>query len=95
LAVFAKWQNFFANGVLIYQEEWKKIVNFLEKNGLQFSFRYGVISSSLIKKGIVSVSFTIIKNREDFDLPLKEGKDLTDFEARVLGPKEFFFQQHY
>jgi hypothetical protein len=40
LAVFAKWQNFFANGVLIYQEEWKKIVNFLEKNGLQFSFRY-------------------------------------------------------
>jgi len=86
---------FFANEILIYKEEWEKIVNFLEKNGFQFSFRYGVISSSLIKKGIVSVSFTIIKNREDFDLPLKEGKDLTDFEGRVLGPKEFFFQQHY
>lgn len=82
---------FFANGVLIYQEEWEKIVNFLEKNGFQFSFRYELVSSFLRKKGIVSVSFTIIKNREDFDLPLKEGEDLTDFEGRVLGPKEFFF----
>jgi len=82
---------FFANGVLIYQEEWEKIVNFLEKNGFQFSFGYESVSSFLIKKGIVSVSFTIIKDREDFDLPLKEGEDLTDFEGRVLGPKEFFF----
>jgi len=81
---------FFANEILIYKEEWEKIVNFLEKNGFQFSFKYEVVSSSLTKKGIVSVSFTIIKNREDFDLPLKEGEDLTDFEGRVLGPKEFF-----
>ena len=76
---------------MIYKEEWEKIVNFLEKNGFQFSFKYEVVSSSLTKKGIVSVSFTIIKNREDFDLPLKEGEDLTDFEGRVLVPKEFFF----
>jgi len=82
---------FFANGVLIYQEEWEKIVNFLEKNGFQFSFRYESVSSFLTKKGIVSVSFTIIRDREDFDLPLKEGEDLTDFEGQVLGPKEFFF----
>lgn len=82
---------FFANGVLIYQEEWEKIVNFLEKNGFQFSFRYEAVPSFLTKKGIVSVSFTIIKNRKDFDLPLKEGEDLTDFEGRALGPKEFFF----
>ena len=82
---------FFANGVLIYQEEWGKIVNFLEENGFQFSFRYELVSSFLRKKEIVSVIFTIIKNREDFDLPLKEGEDLTDFEGRVLGPKEFFF----
>ena len=91
MAVFAKWRNFFANGVLIYQEEWEKIVNFLEKNGFKFSFRYEAVPSSLMKKGIVSVSFTIIKNREDFDLPLKEGEDLTDFEGKVIGPKEFFF----
>jgi len=82
---------FFANEILIYQEEWEKIVNFLEKNGFQFSFKYGVVSSSFTKKGIVSVSFTIIKDREDFDLPLKEGEDLTDFEGQVIGPKEFFF----
>lgn len=81
---------FFANEILIYQEEWEKIANFLEENGFRFSFKYGVVSSSLVKKGIVSVSFTIIKDREDFDLPLKEGKDLTDFEGRLLGPKEVF-----
>jgi len=84
---------FFANEILIYKEEWEKIVNFLEKNGFQFSFKYGVVSSSLTKKGIVSVSFTIIKDREDFDLPLKEGEDLTDFEGRVLGPKEIFLME--
>jgi len=27
---------FFANGVLIYQEEWEKIVNFLEKMAFNF-----------------------------------------------------------
>jgi len=41
---------FFANGVLIYQEEWKKIVNFLEENGFQFSFRYESVSSFFKKK---------------------------------------------
>ena len=75
---------------MIYKEEWEKIVNFLEENGFQFSFRYELVSSFLRKKGIVSVIFTIIKNREDFDLPLKEGEDLTDFEGRVLGQKNFF-----
>jgi len=84
---------FFANEILIYQEEWEKIVNFLEKNGFKFSFRYGTVTLSLTKKGIVSVSFTIVKdkNSSDFNLPLKEGENLNDFEGRPLGPKEIFF----
>lgn len=80
----------FVNGILIYEEEWKKIAEFLTLKGYKFSYNKWSVDSSLLKKGIISVSLTLRKNPEydDLNLPLQEGDFLSDYEGNSLAVRE-------
>ncbi len=79
----------FVNDLLIYEEQWEKIVAYLQK--YSFSWKIKKTPNNLRKKGIVSVSLTIQRNQPDLIFPVKEGNRLTDFTGQPLGPKEYFF----
>lgn len=85
----------FVNGILIYKEEWEKIIDYLQKEGYQFSFYEEEAPSELRKKGIISVSLTIKKDNqhENLTLPIKLGDFLTDFSGARIGVKEVFCQR--
>lgn len=84
----------FVNEILIYEEEWEKIAIFLQEQGYQFSWKKNKTPSSLIKKGIISVALTIIKNQREIHFPLDQGQLLTDFQGKPLAPFEYFFNQN-
>ncbi len=83
----------FVNEILIYEEEWEKIEQYLEKRGYKFSYQKAPVPSAYQKKGIVSLSVTILKDEEhnDFSLPLREGEYLSDFEGKKLPIREIFY----
>lgn len=83
----------FVNGILIYEEEWERIVKYLTQQRYAFSFKKEKVSSTLQKKGIISVSFTLQRKKSDqfFWLPIREGNWLKDYEGRQLSVKEIFF----
>lgn len=81
----------FVNDLMIYKEVWEEIVAYLQEKKYSFSWKTNNISSSLQKKGIISVSFTVEKKQLNLIFPIQEGNDLTDFSGQPLGPKEYFF----
>lgn len=83
----------FVNEILIYEEEWEKIEHYLKEGDYKFSYQKAPVSSAYQKKGIASLSLTILKDEEhnDFSLPLREGEYLSDFEGRKLPVKEIFY----
>lgn len=84
----------FFNGLLIYEEEWEKINNFLREKGYQFSFKKIDVPSYLKKKGIISISLTMIKKDQELSIPLIRGKELTDFYGNKIGSYEIFFENN-
>jgi hypothetical protein len=85
----------FVNGILIYEEEWEKIEQYLKERDYKFSYQKAPVSSAYQKKGIVSISVTILKDEKhnDFSLPLREGGYLSDFEGRKLPVREIFYDR--
>jgi SAM-dependent methyltransferase len=84
----------FVNGILIYEDEWRKILEFLNRKGCKFFHKEGSVNSSLLKKGIISVSLSLRKNAEhdDLNLPLEEGDFLSDYEGNRLAVREIRFK---
>lgn len=85
----------FVNGLLIYEEEFRKIVDYLQKQGFHFSFYKEQTLTQLRKKGIISVSLTIKKDKqnEKLNLPIQLGDFLTDFPGVKLSVREVFFKE--
>lgn len=83
----------FVNGILIYREVWVKIVRYLQEKNYQFSFNEEELRADLRKKGLISVSLTIKKSKQDENLvlPIKSGDFLTDFFGNLLPTREIFF----
>lgn len=85
----------FVNEILIYEEQWEKIVSFLQDQGYRFSWREKETPSNLKKKGIVSISFTIQKTKRTINIPIVQGDQLTDYSGNPLGPYELFFKSSF
>jgi SAM-dependent methyltransferase len=84
----------FVNGILIYEDEWRKIAEFLNWKGCKFFHKKVSVARPLLKKGISSVSLSLSKNAEhdDLNLPLEEGDLLSDYEGSRLGVREIRFK---